>query len=234
MRLKEEARTLVWHVFFSSSMDSAALTTKELDENKSMNACSGGHDACFKARAAFLEERLRLIEGKLANAEEKIGVLQLELEESILSCSDAWGDASLWRRHQKELAEDPKLRRAKMRFTPRKDDWLCLACDWRSACSVERCIMCGRLSSWCPPRPAGDEPSFVIFNRAEDHPSRGWGEVGDSADVHDLGRDSRGAGGGGGRGWGEMGDLVESYGFWRDDEAEDAGCGWDQDDDQCY
>jgi len=69
--------------FFSSSMDSAALTTKELDENKSMNACSGGHDACFKARAAFLEERLRLVEGKLANAEEKIGVLQLELEESI-------------------------------------------------------------------------------------------------------------------------------------------------------
>ena len=73
--------------------------------------------------------KLATAEGKLAKAEERNGVLELELEESILSCSDAWGDASLWRRHLKELAVDPKFRCANQRFTPLKEDWLCLACD---------------------------------------------------------------------------------------------------------
>lgn len=198
--------------FYFSSMDSAAFTTKEPDENKSMDVSSEGtQDARCKARVASLEERLQLAEvklataeGKLAKAEERNGVLELELEESILSCSDAWGDASLWRRHLKELAEDPKFRRANQRFTPLKDDWLCLACDWRSASSVERCPMCGRPSSWCPPRPAEDQPSFVFFNRAEDHPSRG-----------------------GGGGW-EREVASRMQGGWGGEEEEEAGCSWDQ------
>jgi len=187
-------------------MDSAVLTTKEPDENKSMDgSLERTLDACCKARVASLEEKLLLTEGKLATAEEKNAVLELELEESILSCSDAWGDASLWRRHQKELAEDREFRQANLRFTPLRDDWLCLACDRRSASSAERCPKCGRSSSWCPPRPAEKEPSFVFFNRAEDHPSRG-----------------------GGGGW-ESEVEARMQGGWGDEEKEEeAGCSWDQ------
>jgi len=207
--------------FYSSSMDFAAFTTKDPDENKRMDVSSEGTlDPSCKARVASLEERLQLAEGKLATtegklataeeklakAEEKNGVLELELEESILSCSDAWGDASLWRRHLKEHAEDPKFRRANQRFTPLKDDWLCLACDWRSASSVERCPKCGRLSSWCPPRPAENEPSFVFFNRAVDHPSCG-----------------------GEGGWEREEFAARMQGGWGgDEEEEEAGCSSDQ------
>jgi hypothetical protein len=44
-RLKEEARTLVGHIFFSRSMDLTTLSTKEPGKNENIDAGSGGNQA---------------------------------------------------------------------------------------------------------------------------------------------------------------------------------------------
>jgi hypothetical protein len=204
-------------------MDLTTLSTKEPDENESINVSSGGIQAVcgemlddekvevaasfshfdevckLRARVACQEEKIGVLEHELeesilscSDAWEKIGVLELELEESILSCSDAWGDASLWRRQQKELEENPLRKRAMLPFLPRKDDWICLACDWRNFGSAERCPKCGRPKSWYPTCPAGDQP-----------------------------------GRGGGGSW-ESEVAARMQGCWEGIEEEEAGGGWDQ------
>ena len=201
-RLKEDARTLVWHNYFFRSMDLTTHSTKEPDENESINVRSGEIQAVYgemlkdervEVAASFSHfDEVCKLRMRVACLEEKLGVAEMELEESVLAFSDVWEDASLWRRQQKELAENPLRKRAMLPFLPRKDDWICLACDWRNFGSAERCPKCGRPKSWYPICPAGDQPSR-----------------------------------GGGGGW-ESEVAARMQGCWGGAEEEDAGCGWDQ------
>ena len=201
-RLKEDARTLVWHNYFFRSMDLTTHSTKEPDENESINVRSGEIQAVYgemledekvEVAASFSHfDEVCKLRMRVACLEEKLGVAEMELEESVLAFSDEWEDASLWRRQQKELAENPLRKRAMLPFLPRKDDWICLACDWRNFGSAERCPKCGRPKSWYPIGPAGDQPSR-----------------------------------GGGGGW-ESEVAARMQGCWGGAEEEDAGCGWDQ------
>ena len=202
-RLKEDARTLVWHNIFTRSMDLTTLSTKEPGENENVNAGSEGNQAVtgemvddekegVAATYSQSEEVCKLRE-RVAFLEEKLGVAELDLEELTEAFSDVREDASLWRRQQKELEEDPQRKRAMLPFLPRKDDWICLACDWRNFGSAERCPKCGRPKSWYPIGPAGDDPSR----------------------------------GGGGGGW-ETEVAARMQGGWGDDEEEGFGSSWDR------